>query len=180
MCLFFLHRVKILCCPIINCARLRLLLLRALTFPKTKYAGRISHYQFRRIPGDFKTSYRYRWHIELPKTSRFLEFQVPDLNFAILVPKYYLGAVRVKHCTIYHNTPVVELALVPLGFEIENFYCAVFTSGEKPLVLLLEIHSYHVCCKAIVSGFLVKVPQVVNLNQSIGAGAQIFPIAAQN
>ena len=151
--------MKIFCWSIIYLLNLTLSIslnhLWTLWFPNIKDSSRIPSNKFLCIFWNFKSSYWYHWHFDLPKTSSFLKLKIPYFNFTILISKYNFNFIRMKNCTYYHDTSIFILSLITLSFKIINFDCTVFTGCKKPFILFLEFHCYCIPIYSVKNSLLI-------------------------
>jgi hypothetical protein len=73
-----------------------------------------------------------------------------------------------QYCAINVDSTIIYLSLISLAFEVKYLNRSIFTGGKKPLVLLLELESYGIPIEAIKCSFLIKIPQVINLDVTKG------------
>ena len=70
--------------------------------------------------------------------------QVPDPHSSIGVAKINVALVRMQHCTIDHDTTIVEIAHEPYCFEVENLESAILARSEEPFVVFLEFQGSNI------------------------------------
>lgn len=90
--------------------------------------------------------------------------------------------VGVEHRRVNHNSVVVEVAHEAHGLEVKDFQGAVFTRGEEPLVVLLELKSCDVASVPLKKSLLVdnltgaSLGDFVDFDRVVGSDPEVLAV----